>query len=366
MLVKDMVALADIWRVIADDPGTTLIGLTLDPVSVSFAGTHCEAVAGTPGDQSKMAVLGARLRGVLSLLDPEAELSMIHDISKGRLVLKTRGRIAELAVVAEGAAEGMGFHEGSRGIPTPKQQTFPIDPLVRAFSFLQTCVGTQPSMPLLTGIKMSHDKKGALLLAATDREAHTGLVRLTGTKPKTRIQGEVVVPVKEVLEFLAFAKGMEATDVTVDISFPKARFAAAGAVLSVSCLQGANPFPNLGQLPTTRQYARAVQISPDFVVEATKASILLDADRVVRLAIKNGRAALIVQGQETGSFRALVPAEAVGTLAMDDCDLLFDAHWLAPVEHLGTTAVLYYMEGSASLFIGENGYRLWMALLTRA
>lgn len=365
MLVQDMVNLTDIWRVIADDPGTPHMALTLDPLSAAFVGTHSEAQAGEPGDQ-RILVGGERLRGVLGLFDPEAELEVVYTPEDNALKFKTSGRVATLQTVVTSEHSGLGYEDERRSLTVPKQQKVAITPFVKALQFLQTCVGTQPSEPLLTGVKVAHDKDGGLILVGTDRDAHTGLVRVAGKKPNSRINGEVVFHTKEVIEFLAFAEGMGDTDVVVKLTSDKCAFSSGGAVMQMASLHGAKPFPDVSQLPTVRRFKRAVSINPQDIVSATKASVLLDADRVVKLAIKSGRAALIVRGVETGSFRTLVAADEVGNRNMEDMELEFDAHWLAPLEHMGTKATLYYESPRVpALFVGDNGYRLWMALISR-
>ncbi len=366
MLVKDLIAVVDIWRVIVDDPGTTLIALTLEPLSASFAGTHCEAIVGEPGGQ-KVTVLGDRLRGVLSLFNPEAELVLEYRAEKGRLAIKTKGRVAELAVVVEGAGASLGLQEGSTGIEAPRQQVVPAAELAKALAFLQTCVATSAGQPIVTGVKFAHDKAGGLILAATDREAHTGIVRVPGEKPTRRITEEVVLPVKEIREFLAYLIGMGEETVQIDLTPTKAVLAGVGAVMRIAGLTAATPFPNLQALRPAKQFDHTVQIEPQLLHKATQASVLLDSDRVVRLAIKRGRAALIVQGDETGSFRSLLPGGAEVPDSVAEADLLFDAHWLEPLEHLGDTATLYYQSPQHPvLFVGENGYRLWLALVMPA
>lgn len=365
MQVKDMVALTDIWRVIMDDPGTTMMTVTIDPLSASFVGTHCKATAGEPGKQERITVAGDRLRGVLALFDPEAELQVSYEGAK--LAFKTQGRVAHLTTVPEGAGSTLGYQEGSPPILLPKQQQLPIAPLISALQFLQSCVGTQPNQPLLTGVKVNHDSNGAVLLAATDKESHTGLARVVGNKPTTKINSEVVMPTKELLEFLTFAKGLGATDVMCRFGSDKSAFSAAGAAMEIGCLTGANPFPQLSALPTVRSYPHAIQVDIGMIAYAVRASILLDADRAIRLVIRDGRAVLGVSGEETGAFRTFLPTEEVGQKEIANCDLMFDAHWLEPVEHLGTTAALYYKNPlTPALLVGENGYRLWMALINRS
>jgi len=216
-------------------------------------------------------------------------------------------------------------------------------------------------------VKTTHDKKGDILLAATDRESHTGLVRVTGNKPTKRIDSEVVMPTKELLAFLSFVQTLGATDVLCRFGTDKSAFAAAGATMEIGCLSGANPFPNLSALPTLRSYPHAAQVAVGVLAHAVRASILLDSDRAIRLVIKKGRAALGVSGVETGAFRTVLGAEEVGKKEMADCDLTFDAHWLEPVEYLGKTADLYYKNPmTPALLVGNTGYRLWMALINRA
>lgn len=355
MQVKDAIAVTDIWRVMTDDPGTKYLTVTLDPLAASFAGNHCKGVSGKPVGGG-ITVLGDRLRGVLDLFDPEAELT-ISRVTSG-LVLKTKGQQAQLTVVAEAVPLGL-------AIPVPTQQTVPLGVLVDALAFLQTCVATSAGNPLITGVRYAHDKEGGLILMATDKEAHTGVVRVVcPEKPSHRINGQVVLPVREVNEFLAYLQSIGVEDVSLDLAPDRSRFAGGGAVMEVQGLQASDKFPNLGLLRKLPDYPHAVQLEPKGLITASSASTLLDTDRLVKLVLRGGRAMLLVKGQETGSFRTLVPA---GKSSGQDCEFTFDGSWLAPVSHLGDKAVLHYLDSRTPvLFVGDNGFRLWMALVIQS
>lgn len=352
MRVKELVAVSDIWRLAADDPSTKLISLTLDPASASFAGMHCEGIA---GKRNGLPILvdAERLRGALALFDLDADISA--ELKGSDFVLRTKGRAIALRVAMEDAGR-------DAKIAKPSQQAVSTTMLADALAFLSDCVATGAGRPILTGVRIAHDKRGALILAATDGEAHTGLVRVKAKAPERRIDDQVVVPVKEIREFLSLAD--ESETVRVDFSPSSAVLAFIGASMRVAALTSSQQFPDLNVLKTPSAYAHKIEVGPAELASAVKASVLLDADRIVRLAIRKGRAALIVRGQETGSFRALLPGGADAGAKSADAELAFDAHWLTPIEHLGEKATLYYEnERTSVLFVGENGYRLWMALV---
>jgi len=338
MKVRKFANLLEIWKLIDKDPGSKNILLTKKGAHVS--GIHISASCRAALDIDKPILIdGVNLTGAVKLLPPNATLGIKQ--TDASLILTAGKRRAVLRMNISSPMPDL-FN-----VEAPK---FKSRSLRSAVPFLRSCTLGGVLQPILTGIRFSKGKKdGEVVLEATDRDRSGRLI----LKLPLNAIGQVV-PAADLEQALSLLEGR------VSMRFTKKHLLMRDATTKarINLLQGA--YPDLSRLPQLKSYKYKLVLRKGPLDTAAKAAILLDSDRIVMLSIKDGMAAWMVHGQETGGFR-----QPIGMRKLPDIEISFDAHWLDPAQYVGTEFVLRYNDArSPVLFVG-NKRLLWMASVSK-
>lgn len=340
MLVKDFSYLVDIWRLIEKDPGAKDVYLSKRGARVD--GMHVAAFRKSPAPlplDGSISIDGAMLSGTLALMPQDAELTVRH--TPASLVLSAKGRRVVLRMRV--------------GKPSPKKLRFKAKffdgtALRDEIAFLRACTSGGVVQPLLTGIHFISE--GArVVLEATDAERRTG--RMALRLPFTATGH--VVPGTD----LEMALVLLAPEIAVKFIEARMCLQDAQTIIQLSILYGR--FPDLSRLPKPALYQHEIMLRKHQLETAIKAAVILDNDRLVILAIKDKRAALLVRGQEVGGFR-----QPVGACDLPDIEIVFDAHWLDAAQYVGDHVKLRYTDHRSPVLFSGNKRLLWMSPIVKA
>jgi len=333
--VKAFSDLLEIWRLIDKDPSSKTIMLTRRGAYVG--GMHIGASRKCSLDIGKPILLdGANLTGAVKLLPPLAKVDMKQ--TDASLILNAGKRRAVLRMNI------------SSPLPDDIKITSPefdCKRLRNAIPFLRSCTSGGVLQPILTGIRFSKGKKkGEVVLEATDKEMRSGRLSL---KLLLKAAGQVV-PAADLEQALSLMEGR------VSMRFDRGHLLMKDATtkIKIALLQGA--YPDLSRLPQPKSYKHRMALHKAPLDTAVKAAILLDSDRLVTLSIKDGTAAWMVHGQETGGFR-----QPIGPTKLPDIEIVFDAHWLDSAQYVGAEFVLKYNDERTPVLFSGNKRFLWMS-----
>lgn len=343
MKVKDLSHLVEIFKLVDKDPGTK--ELRLDSASAHLTGMHVGATRRLPNkvrldlEDRVINIDGSMLRGALALMGPDAAL--VAKQTGSSLILSAQGRRAILKTRWDkGDAEDIDF-DG---------EVFDSTTLRREIPFLRSCVAEGVIAPILTGIRFTSVKNG-VRLEASDAERRSG--RLFLALP-CRVQGQVV-PAAD------FETALSLLGMKIAMRFKKGHLYVRDrrTVIKLTLLQG--KYPNLSSLPKPETYQHSINFSRKRLDTAIRAATLFDSDRIITFSIENGRASLLVRGQETGGFR-----QPLGRCDLEDIEILFDAHWLDTAQYVGDSVRLRYNNARSSVLFSGNKRLLWMSPIVQA
>lgn len=328
MKVRQLQHLVELWKLVEKDPATKTIHLSR--VGASIMGMHVAAFRRRDlGLRKGINIDGDMLTGALDLLPGDSTLNIKE--TDASLVLEAAARRAVLRI-----------QRGSM----PVERMFSADPfdatkLREAMPFLKACTAGGVVKPVLNGI---HFAKGKL--EATDGEVRTGIVPLV---LPCEISGQVVsaADLEQALSLLGKKISMKFTKSHLHLRDKE-------TVIKLSLLQG--NYPDLSKLPANDTYRHTIAVSKQQLDTAIRAGVLLDGDRIVTLSIKNGKASLVVRGQETGGFR-----EPIGPTKLKDVEIGFDANWLDAAQYIGQKVRLRYNDGRSPVLFTGNKRLLWMS-----
>lgn len=341
MQVKEFAQLIAIWKVAEHDRSTQELRLYPDGTAYVPA-MHTDAVRiGSPLDiDHAVAVHGGILSGIPPLLPSDKKITF--RLTDSSLIVECGRRRAVLALL--GAPDAPPPSIGKSGTLRP------IDALRDAMPLLAATTAKNAIDPVTSGVRFRRVKEH-LELMATDRSAVASLVKL-----EMKLKGvreDRIVPASDLSAALALLGDK------VAMSFDDSHVVLRDETTQIrtSLLQGA--FPDISQLPKKSGMKRAIALPREAVDVATRASALIDADRILTLAIKDKRGTLSVRS-EAGGFR--VP---IGKHDVPDRELPLVSSLLSDaVGPLGKDVVLHYSDDAGSFLIFESretGHRLWMA-----
>lgn len=337
MKVKQLEELIGIWKLVEKDPSITTI--ILDATGVQISGKHIGATKDSklPLDRP-MQVSGERMVGSIKLFSPTAvvkikntEVSLILNAGKRRAVLQTA------------------ISEKVRREEPVKTRRFRGKRLRDAVPFFRGCIAGGVMKPILTGIQFTRNKSGKIVLEATDGETRCGRQILS---IPLNASGQVV-PAVDLEQALSLMEG------AISMTFRKSHLFITDGSASIKLAILSGKYPNTRRM-RQEKYKHKITLKRSHLDTAVQAAILFDSDRLVRLSIRDGQAAWLVLGQETGAFR-----QPIGKVKLPDTEIMFDANWLEAGKHLGTDITMQYTNPKSIVLFKGNKRSLWLSTIVR-
>lgn len=349
MKVQDVKQGLAIWALAILDSGATSISLRQHndtQIAFYFDGLYCSSQrlldGRLEGAEGPVAVPGEKFLAALGLCADEDDIT-----------LKVEG--SELVFATTLVQLGMRVQEGQDlYLPDPEQGIslrVLRKPLTDILDFMGQIASKKLHTAVLTGVNIRLVKGTTIVISATDNQGRAGVATYKPELVENPEDFNVVMPVADLRAALSML------DEVITITRRGTRICLADERTQAHLAPIAGTFPNLKALPV--KFEQMITLPTSAIATAAKAAGILDADKVARIVVQKGRAAITVAGREVGRF-----ALNLGDQSVADMSIAFDAEFLAAAQSLAEKNVrFHYNKANApTMFEGEkSAARYWLS-----